>query len=282
MELSSVPLCKFSVSRPLSCTMKLDIIPWCLLINSLGYDIQIVDTASNATCSVPSNGIATPMSIQREFTIQLRSVAGEWIPMQPIALTDERQSQRQNILFLPEEGSVIVAQLVDNQLIKWCLTSTKENSTRIITIASYYVVCNLSKYDLSFHAVCINRSDKVSHADVERWVRERSRAKPIPDNRNATSVFKGCDCSMFMDVTQKSFKSTNATKDFNFYLIVSHANGYLAAPILLNKPIIRTSLGLCLPDQHVSVDCAAARAQNRNNLCIFLVFRRCRSLWRSA
>lgn len=266
-----MPTCKFSVSRPLSCTMKLDIIPWCLIVNSLSYDIKIVDGASDAYCFIPSNGIATPMNIQREFTIQLRTTADDWITLQPISLIDEKLSQRQNILFLPEDGAVLLAQLVNNQLIKMWLTSAKENSTRIITIASYYVVSNLSKYDLSFHAVCINRNDKVNHADLERLVRERSLAKAIPDNRNATSVFKGCDCSIFLDVTQKTFKSTNATKDFNFYLIISHSNGYMAAPILLNKSIIRTSLGLCLPDKHVSIIFFRS-ILNRYNLLNFLKF----------
>lgn len=43
--------------------MKLDIIPWCLFINGLGYDIKVVDLSKNQECFIQSNRIAIPMTI---------------------------------------------------------------------------------------------------------------------------------------------------------------------------------------------------------------------------
>lgn len=67
MNISSAPLCKFSASRTISCAMKLDIIPWCLFINGLGYDIKVVDLSKNQECSIQSNRIAIPMTITVYF-----------------------------------------------------------------------------------------------------------------------------------------------------------------------------------------------------------------------
>lgn len=240
----TAPLCKFSASRPLSCTMKMDIIPWCLMINSLGFDIKIIDSKENKECRITSNGVAIPMNITHSFLIQVHC-NGQWIDTQSIAITDEKQSYRQNMLFLPADGSVILTNLViNNQLIKICLTSTNENSARIITISPYYVICNLSKYQLKFHAFCVHRNEKSKYDEMERLIRDKAQFKCIPDNQNANTIFKGCDCSMFHNVSQNTFKSINVSRDFNFYLIIENSDRFLAAPILLNKPIIRTSFGL--------------------------------------
>lgn len=214
------------------------------MINSLGFDIKIIESDEKKDCCIPSNGVAIPMNITHSFHIQVHC-NDQWIDTQSIAITDEKQSYRQNMLFLPVDGSVILTNLViNNQLIKICLTSTNENSTRIITIAPYYVICNLSKYELKFHAFCIHRSEKSKYDEVERLVRDKAQFKSIPDNQSASAIFKGCECSVFFNVSQNTFKSVNASKDFNFYLIIGNSEGYLAAPILLNKPIIRTSFGL--------------------------------------
>lgn len=64
MDSPSEPLLKFSANRTLSCAMKLDIIPWCLIINSLAHEIIIVDSLSNEECLIQSNSIAIPITIK--------------------------------------------------------------------------------------------------------------------------------------------------------------------------------------------------------------------------
>lgn len=233
--------------------MKLDIIPWCLVVNGLGYTIKIVDAANEKDCYIPSNGIATPINITHAFTIQIQC-ADRWIATQAIAINDEKLAHRQNMLYLADDGTVILTNLViNNQLIKLCVTSTSENSTRILTIAPFYVICNLTEYALKFHAFCVNRNEKSKYDDTERILRTKSQLKPMPDNDMTSTTFKGCDCAIFDDLTQKSFKSVNVSRDFNFYLMIGHDDGHLAPPINLNKPIIRTSFGLRVAEQNVNI-----------------------------
>lgn len=78
--------------------------------------------------------------------------------------------------YLPDEGFVIITEkiIANNQYVKLCLTSVNENSTRIISFQSYYVMCNLSKYQLSFYAFCIHRSEKFTHNDIVKLLTERA------------------------------------------------------------------------------------------------------------
>lgn len=104
-----------------------------------------------------------------------------------IAINDEKSSNRHSSIFLPEDGSITLSNLVSNdQLLKICLTSTNENSTRIISISSYYVVCNLSKYNLKFYAFCINRNEKTKYDEVIKLLKEKSIMKSIPNNHQNT------------------------------------------------------------------------------------------------
>lgn len=61
--------------------------------------------------------------------------------------------------------------------------------------------------------------------------------------------FKGCGCPIFCYISQKTYKSINTTKDLNYYILVrceGDSNNF-SAPILINKPIIRTAFGMTTP-----------------------------------
>lgn len=60
---SAMPLYKFAASRELSCSLSLDVLPWCLFINAIGVDIKITNSAENISCLIESNHIAVPVMI---------------------------------------------------------------------------------------------------------------------------------------------------------------------------------------------------------------------------
>lgn len=64
LEIQTAPICKFSASRSLSCTMELNVTPSCLLINGLGYELFIIEPITQKECCVPSNYIMVPMTFQ--------------------------------------------------------------------------------------------------------------------------------------------------------------------------------------------------------------------------
>lgn len=103
--------------------------------------------------------------------------------MPKISLTDEK-SARQSTYSIPHDGIAIVTEkIVNNQIIKFGLTSINENNTQIISIQPHFVLCNFSKYQLKVHAFCIHRNEKLSFKDVTRLVKEKSTPISILNNQ---------------------------------------------------------------------------------------------------
>lgn len=117
--------------------------------------------------------------LQSGFFIKFQ-IQSEWITLPKIRLVDEKNAARHTSYYLPDEGSIIIIEkiIANNHYVKLCLTSANENSTRIISIQPYYVICNFSKYQLSYYAFCIHRSEKFTHNDIVKLLTER--ASPIP------------------------------------------------------------------------------------------------------
>lgn len=107
----------------------------------------------------------------------------EWITLPKIRLIDERNVTSNASYYLSGERSLILTEkIANNQFVKFCLNSVNENNIRIITVQPQYVLCNFSKYHLSFHAFCIHRNEKISYNDVVRLLTERSKSVSIVDN----------------------------------------------------------------------------------------------------
>lgn len=198
--------------------------------------------------------------------------------MPKIRLIDEKNAARHTSYFLPDEGSTIITEKIANsQYLKLCIASANENSTRIISLQSYHVICNFSKYTLNFYAFCMHRTEKFTFNEIVKLLTERVTPirivpnQPNSDNMYAIRIFskfsnrrivincccffkskhrfKGCGCPIFCFISQKTYKSINTTKDLNYYILVrcEGDSKNFSAPILINKPIIRTAFGMTTP-----------------------------------
>ncbi|XP_031633200.1 vacuolar protein sorting-associated protein 13B isoform X2 [Contarinia nasturtii] len=268
-EISSAPICKFSASRSLSCAMELNVIPPCLIINNLGFDIFIVEPTNEKECCVQSNYMTIPMTITSGFYIKFQC-HDEWITMPKIRLTEEKNVSRHTSYYLPDNGSTIVAEKIGtNHFAKFCLTAINENNSKILSIQSHFVLCNFSKYHLKFHAFCIHRNEKLSYDDIIRSLLEKSTPLSMLNNNQTTdNIFKGCGCTVFCDISQKTYKSLNNMKDLNYYIVIGSDDNFsnCAPPILINKPITRTAFGLQYNETNISL--AASVNQHNDQLYI--------------
>lgn len=107
-------------------------------------------------------------------------------------MSNDKNSGRQqkSSIYLPEEGSIQMAEKCsNNRILKICLTSSNENSMRIISIQPFYVICNFSKHPLKFRAFCLHRNETMKYDDVVKIINEESTSKLIPDNnQNADNM----------------------------------------------------------------------------------------------
>lgn len=62
-QIWSTPHYKFSASRELSCSMRLEVLPWALIINNLGCEIKLINSTDKNSCLIQPNHIAIPMAI---------------------------------------------------------------------------------------------------------------------------------------------------------------------------------------------------------------------------
>lgn len=68
--------------------------------------------------------------------------------------------------------------------------------------------------------------------------------------------FKGCGCTIFCDISQKTYKSLNNMKDLNYYIVVGCSDDNIrnfSAPMLINKPINRTAFGIQCNEANVNM-----------------------------
>lgn len=166
--------------------MQLDVIPWALCINALRYEMKLVDANHTEHCTIQPNQIAVPLTIENAFQIKLK-IDNQWHASRFIHLYESRLSIKQfAALHLPENGSIVFEMNAnDTKMVKLCVSSSVENSTRIVTVAPFFVICNYSAHSLSFSAICMHRNDKRDFKSIARILQSNQLASnTIPDNRN--------------------------------------------------------------------------------------------------
>lgn len=184
-----MPIFKFSASRELACSMQMDVMPWALFINALRYEMRITDGNNSDYCTIQPNQIAVPSTVENAFQLKLK-IDDEWHTSRPIHLYEGRLSIKQySALILPENGSIVFEiHATHGKLLKLCVSSSIENSTRIVTVAPYFIVCNYSVHSLSYAAFCMHRNDKRDFKTIARIIRDNQLPnKNIPNNNRDAS-----------------------------------------------------------------------------------------------
>lgn len=171
--------------------MQLDVIPWALFINALRFEMKIVDANNIEHCAIPPNQIVVPSRIENAFQIHLK-IDSKWYASQSVHLYESRLSKsikHYSALHLPENGSMVFEMNVaDAKVVKLHVSSSVENSTRIVTVAPFFVICNYSAYSLNFTAFCMHRSDKRDFKSIANLLQSNQLpSNSIPDNSKDAS-----------------------------------------------------------------------------------------------
>lgn len=244
LQKSALPLYKFSPSRELSCSLMMDVLPWCLFINSIGCEIKLINSTDSGSYSIEPNHIAMPFMISTAFNIAINYESG-WKTSCLIYLNDCKPVHRSQLYYkLPQEGSVLIEVLANNGLSKFHLTSRFENSTRIIILSPYFVVCNLSKQAVKIHPFCVSRGERLRF-DVHQDIRWNLQSIDLPMNKKCSAtISKGIGITAFQNLSQKSIVEETTERNMNYYLVVSIDECDFSIPILINRSIPRTGFSI--------------------------------------
>lgn len=241
---SALPLYKFSPSRELSCSLLLDVLPWCLFINTIGCEMQLVNSTDGNAYTIEPNHIGTPFMITTAFNISV-NFEGGWKNSCLIYLNDCKPVHRSQLYYkLPQEGSILIEFLTNGGLSKFKLTSKIENSIRILTLEPYFVVCNLSKHALKVHPFCVPRNEKL-HFETQPDIRWHLQTIDVPSNKKSTTTLsKGIGITAFQSLSQKPLIDAATERNINYFIVVSIDGNDFSAPIMVSKTITRTAFGL--------------------------------------
>lgn len=241
---SALPLYKFSQSRDLSCSLLLDVLPWCLFINALACEIKVVNSTDGNHYSIESNHIGTPFMISTAFTISV-NLESEWKNTCLIYINDCKPVHRSQLYYkLPQEGAILIELLSNSGISKFQLTSRFENSTRVITLAPYFVVCNLSQHALKVHPFCLSRFEKLSF-QMQPDIRWNLDTINLPINKKSTNkLYKGTGITSFQSLSHKPLAEGVTERNLNYFVVISIDGDDFSIPILINKAITRTAFGI--------------------------------------
>ncbi|XP_037025669.1 vacuolar protein sorting-associated protein 13B isoform X2 [Bradysia coprophila] len=251
------PIFKCSPSRKLSCSILVDLLPGCLFINSIGCDINLVNSANNQTCLIESNNIAVPFELLNSFTITF---------MFPNDVTSSchinlsGSNCRKNSYYdLPDVGSVVLQLLTENGVSKFVLTSLNENGTRVFILSPFFVVCNLSGEQFDYWAFCVSSKDKHSMSVYNT----KAKVHAVPCNSKiSSSNTKGIGILEFCNLSHQR------NHLFNYFLAIRCNTSEFSMPFLLNKTVSR--IGFCVNNgkRFVPLSMCITEHQGQHFICI--------------
>lgn len=84
---------------------------------------------------------------------------------------------------LPENGQVLLEVWSTNGFSKLLLTSSIENSTRIISLLPLAVLCNFSKNPLKYFVFCLAQNEKQDYDWIAKSVKDNLYLTEMPGNK---------------------------------------------------------------------------------------------------
>lgn len=244
----TLPIYKCSLSRELSCSLMLNISPWCLFLNSTGIDVKI--TSENLNKEMEPNNVLMPFFIKDGFTISVKDNL-MWIKSSIVYLTEKSPGDRSvPYQILPEEGSITLLLQSNEGLIKLILTVLNENGIKIFILSSCYVVTNHSQHDLSVWMFAIGvfeKSDLITPKDFT----EIGSYDLFTNNKKGRNS-KGNPVATFFNLSRDKMGLGKKDPAFNYFMVVRR-NCYYSGPIVINKAVNRKCLSVPNKGRHVSI-----------------------------
>ncbi|VEN36376.1 unnamed protein product [Callosobruchus maculatus] len=264
---------KYQASCRYSCSLLVELVPWCLTVNTLGVPITInVGAGAAATdavqlCKIPHYGIVAPPKLEENFNIGVCS-GGTWCYTEPLQLAKSDWSQS---FYMPKftgtiplEGCVRSAIVCDGHVCMLSLASTINNDIRLLKVSSTHVLSN--HMAMQVQVICLAVPDEEGKFDI-----------PVNMDRYCFTVAPHLDKSKcgisvirWHTLTNSGRKSTSRAAggagggggtNYALYMSFSLGGDHWSCPIRVDKPLLRKSFavrtgeGCSVPVVLTSQDC---------------------------
>nr|CAI5821779.1 unnamed protein product [Callosobruchus analis] len=253
---------KYEASCRYSCSLLVELLPWCLTVNTLGVPITI-NLSGVELCKIPHYGIVAPPKLEENFNIGVCS-GGTWCYTEPLQLAKSDWSQS---FYMPKftgtiplEGCIKSPIVCDSHVCMLSVASSIKNEIRLLKITSTHVLSNHMakqvqvicfavpdeerKFDipLNMDRHCFTVAPHLDKSNcgisVIQWhtVANKNKAK----NRHASSSSGGgTNYALYM-----SFSLVGDPNKCNSSSGSSSTGGHWSCPIRVDKPLLRKSFAL--------------------------------------
>ncbi|KAK4875062.1 hypothetical protein RN001_011484 [Aquatica leii] len=245
-----------------SSALLVELLPWSLLINTLGCPVAIVIN-EREVCRISHNGIVTPPKLEETFHIAI-SINGNWNISSPLQVATSEWSSS---FYMPKitgtiplEGDIKTAIICNKHICVVSIASKFENDIRLLKISSSHVLTNNTTHQL--HILCFAVPDTEKECKVTKSVEKYLfTLAPNLDNSNlGTSIIQWC------------LIGTNPDTQSNFALYISISINLeygWSCPVRVDKDLIRRNVAIQTENQSIPIVITAQNHKGQTFLSLY-------------
>ncbi|KAL3269016.1 hypothetical protein HHI36_008100 [Cryptolaemus montrouzieri] len=155
---------KYHNSCQYSSSLMVELLPWCLLVNTLGCTIGI-KTDGMELCILRHNGIVAPPKMEENFNIFV-FINNEKFTSDPLQFA-KPANWSQNFYMpkilgiIPTEGTVVSNVKCNKHICRLSIKSFKADEIRLLKISSTHIVCNNTGFVLYMMCLSVPNKDRI-------------------------------------------------------------------------------------------------------------------------
>ncbi|XP_056633940.1 intermembrane lipid transfer protein VPS13B isoform X1 [Diorhabda sublineata] len=135
---------RYQNACPYSCSLLVELLPWCLTVNTLGVPISLMSNGTEL-CRIPHHGIVAPPKLEDNFNLGT-CMGGSWYYSEPLQLAKSDWSQAFYMPkitgTIPQTGFIKTVINCDNNICSVLISSSVNNDMRLLKISSTHVLSN--------------------------------------------------------------------------------------------------------------------------------------------
>ncbi|KAK9889546.1 hypothetical protein WA026_006901 [Henosepilachna vigintioctopunctata] len=155
---------KYQNACPYSSSLMVELLPWCLLVNTLGCTIGI-KMEGTEVCTLRHNGIVAPPKMEENFNICVY-IDGEKFISDPLHFakpaTWSPNFYMPKILgIIPADGTIVSNVKCKKHICRLSIKSWMANEIRLLKVGSTHIICNNTGFPLHVMCVAVPDTDTV-------------------------------------------------------------------------------------------------------------------------
>ncbi|KDR22947.1 Vacuolar protein sorting-associated protein 13B [Zootermopsis nevadensis] len=230
---------KYVPQGPFCSTLLVELQPWALLVNVVGYPIVLI-VEERTVCRVPHQGVVTPPKLEHTFSLGMD--VGDIVHASPplqLARPDWGNSFYMPRIsgLLPNSGNVQTVVQYGKTLGYLSIASKIVEEMRVITVRAKYIICNRTSLNLQVSALVVRESERHSYFLTQE--EQRCVHIVLPDTEDKSNM--GRPIAQWALLGKEEGEGELVP-----YIMLNSGAGW-SCPLWVNDGIVRHSFSIPIP-----------------------------------